>query len=137
MPENEGLSPHPEEGGERSPEFDEAQYPEKVGCKTLPSLDGRTVMAEIDDVWGDTNSVDGIPVVAITRLNMPQLGPNIPGEVRDIFEQGIGLSMLSCRQEEIDGEDAEDLESPIKIYVPTISGDVELMVRRRTLVRKR
>jgi hypothetical protein len=54
-----------------------------------------------------------------------------------VVEQGIGLSMVACRKEELEGEDTEDLEGPVKIYIPTVAGDVELLVRRGALVRKR
>ena len=134
MPENQHPGPDNEHTG--SAEFDASNDPDQVGCKALPSLDGQVVTVEVEDAWGERVSVEGVPQGAITRMNMPRLGPNIPQEVHDVIDQGHGVSMLRCRKEEIEGENIDSLESPTMVQIPTISGDVELMVRRKALVRK-
>lgn len=135
MPESESFRPEPEKPP-KSVEFDRANYPEWVACMALPSLDNETVSVELDDIWGDRETIEGIPAQAVKRLNMPRIGPNVPEEVHSIFEQGIGLALLACRQEELEGEAQADLDAPTKVIIPTLTGDTEITVRRSSLARK-
>lgn len=126
---------HPDHSGEHSVEFDRSRYPERVSCRAMPSLDGKIAEVVVADVWEDKDVIHGVPETALTRINMPQLGPSVPKEVERVVEQGHGLALVACRVEELEGEDPRDMESPIKIYVPTNLTDVELLVRRNRLAR--
>lgn len=124
--------------GGQSQEFDPTNYPDELSCKVIPSLDGQTVAIEVQDVWDEeVTTVEGVPIEAVTTLPMPRiLAPNIPSAVRETIDNSTGIGILRCRKEEIEDENIEDLDSPIAVMIPTISGDVELWVRRRKLSRK-
>lgn len=111
-----------------APELDLSSYPERVACKAMPSLNGESAEVELTDV-DDEPVMAEVPLGALRLLGMPQLPKDLPAEVKEPFEKGVGLAMLSCR---IDDKQA----NKTIITVPTVTGSMTLEVTPKAIVRK-
>jgi hypothetical protein len=109
-------------------DFNPADYPERVKCKAMPSLNGKSAEVELADVEDEPVVVE-VPLAAVILVRMPPLSENIPNVIRQVFEQGAGLGMVSCRIEDRNDDNA-------LISLPAVSGPTTLAVPSNTIVRK-
>lgn len=77
-------------------QFEQTEFPERIACKAMPELEEGITSVEVTD-WDENTLVYEVPSASVLRLNMPRLSPNIPNEVREPFEKGIGLGLVACR----------------------------------------
>jgi len=68
-----------EQLGNNEFDFDPTDYPERVSCKAMPSLNGKTAEVELTDT-DDEPVVVEVPLAAVILVRMPHLSANAPNE---------------------------------------------------------
>ena len=109
-------------------DFNPEDYPERVSCKTVSSLEELSVEIELVN-YDDEQVVIEVPRQALIPVPMPPLAENVPAVIRDVFEQGAGLAIVSCRIESLKYEMAG-------VVLPAISGPLSLIVPTKRIVRR-
>lgn len=105
---------------ETSAELDLSRYPERISGYALPELEEGRVEVEVIDSVNDRLHLT-VPAAAVTRLNMPRLRPDLPDEVKQPIEAGIGLAMVACRLE-------EHQEELVRVAIPTAQGGEDIII---------
>jgi hypothetical protein len=105
-------------------------FPEKVVCLGVPSLDGETVQMRAVTEEGEPPGADF--VVSVTDfiwVNMPVINVDVLDEVRAMFEN-YGLALVACRI-------VERQPGFVVIEVPALSGSSRISVKPENIARKR
>jgi hypothetical protein len=109
-------------------DFNPADYPERVSCKAMPSLNDKSAEVAITDASNEVVIAE-VPLAALMLVPMPRLSENLPAIVRQPFEEGVGLGIISCRIESRQEDEAV-------ITLPTVTGPMPITIPTRIIVRK-
>jgi hypothetical protein len=111
-------------------EYDFTRFPDKVTCMAMPSLDGVTADIQISESLGDKINIQ-VPDNIVMRINLGNFAravKKVDPEMAESIEKDFGLSIARCRIVEQQG----DLT---RIVLPTLKGEIELIVKTQTIAK--
>jgi hypothetical protein len=105
-------------------------FPDKVVCRGVPSLDGETVHMRAPTEEGEPPGADFVvSVMDFVWVNMPVINADVPDEVRAMFEN-YGLALVACKI-------VERQPGFVVLEVPALSGSSRITVKPGNIARPR